>query len=47
MRDAVSIKVKLMMKDQMKQKPMRMMKTMRKHMTTMMKRFFSIITKNA
>jgi hypothetical protein len=47
MRDASNIKMKLMMKDQMKQKPMRMMKAMRKHMTTTMRRIFSIVTKNA
>jgi hypothetical protein len=35
------------MKDQMKQKPMKMMKAMKTHITTMMKTIFSIIVESA
>jgi hypothetical protein len=35
------------MKDQMKQKSMKMMKVVRTHILTMMKTNFSIVTKNA
>jgi hypothetical protein len=44
--NVTSIKLKLV-KDQMKQKPMRMMKAMRTHMMLMMKIIFSTLAKNA